>query len=192
MQPWKTLSRQTLLTIGKWLSVEKHSVQLPDGQIIDDWPWVVTPDYINVVPVMTDGRILCFRQTKYAVEGVSLAPVGGYIEPNEAPLPAAQRELLEETGCAATEWVDLGHYAVDGNRGAGVAHFFLALGAKHVQPINADDLEAQEIVYLTRAEVEASLKEFKVLGWSAIIAMALLHLEKTSLPGASDIAASAV
>ena len=79
---------------------------------------------------------------------------------------------------SATEWIALGNYAVDGNRGAGVAHLFLAKGAVKTQEINADDLEEQELVLLDRPEVEAALKAgaFKVLAWSANVALALLHL----------------
>ncbi|MBZ0284612.1 MAG: NUDIX hydrolase [Anaerolineae bacterium] len=180
MQTWKTLARRTVLTFNRWLSVESHTVELPDGQIIDEWPWVVTPDYVNVVAVMTDGRFLCFRQVKYAVEGVSLAPVGGYIEPGEDPLPAAQRELLEETGYIADEWINLGRYPVDGNRGAGAANLFLARDAREVQPINADDLEEQQIIFLSRKEIETAVRngDFKVLGWATAIALALLYLER--------------
>lgn len=177
MLSWKTLARETVLDRGNFLHVEDHIVELPDGRIIEHWPWVIMPDYINVVALTADRQFLCFRQTKYSVEGTSLAPVGGYIEPGEEPLAAAKRELLEETGYEATEWIALGHYAVDGNRGAGTAHFYLAREARHVAQRHADDLEDQQLLLLDRAEVEAALIAggFKVLPWAAIIALALLH-----------------
>ena len=157
MQPWKTLARTIAYqpNEGRWITVESHTIELPDGQIIDDWPWVVTPDYINVVLVTEAGEFVCFRQTKYAAQGESLAVVGGYLEPDEDPLEAAKREVMEETGYAATDWVALGSYAVDGNRGAGNGHLFLARNARWVQPIDADDLEEMTMLLLSRAEVEA-------------------------------------
>jgi ADP-ribose pyrophosphatase len=178
MQPWKTLSRHAILNHSKFLTVESHTVELPDGQVISDWPWLVTPDYVNVVAVTEDGQILCFRQTKYAVGGISLAPVGGYLEPGEEPLVAAQRELLEETGYEAPDWVSLGCYHVDANRGAGKANLFLALNAYRVAEPNADDLEEQKLLYLNHAEVEAALAagEFKVLPWATAVALALLRI----------------
>src|SRR5215211_882791 len=130
MQPWKVREREVILNQPPYLIVENHTVELPDGRIIPKWAWIITPDFINVVVETLDGALLCFRQTKYAVEGTSLAPVGGYLEPGEDPLAAAQRELLEETGYAASEWVALGTYAIDGNRGAGNGHLFLARGAQ--------------------------------------------------------------
>jgi ADP-ribose pyrophosphatase len=177
MQNWKCLSRRTLLKHSKYLVVESHTVELPDGQVIPDWPWLITPDFVNVAAITADDSYLCFRQTKYSVPGTSLAPVGGYLEPGEDPLGAAKRELREETGYEAPEWIALGQYSVDGNRGAGVAHLFLARGAFRVADADADDLEEQQLLLLTRNEVEMALAngEFKVLPWTTIMALALLQ-----------------
>lgn len=178
LQEWRTLSRSVLLDRSPYLVVEEHTVELPDGRVLEDWPWLVTPDFAIVVAVTPEDRFLCFRQTKYAVQGVTLAPVGGYLDAGEEPLVAARRELLEETGCRAPEWIELGHYPVDGNRGAGMAHLFLARGVYPVQPPDADDLEEQQFLTLSREEVAAALSagRFKLLPWAAAIALALLHL----------------
>lgn len=179
METWKTITRTPVLRSGdgRFLQVEHHTVQLPDGRLIENWPWVVTPDYVNVVAITTEEKFLLFRQPKYAVTGLSLATVGGYLEPGEDPLVAAQRELLEETGYQAAEWTALGQFVVDGNRGCGTAHLFLARNAVAVQAIAADDLEEQVLVEFTRNEVAAALHqgEFKVLAWGAAVALALLH-----------------
>jgi len=93
-------------------------------------PWIIIPSAAIVLAVTEDNQFLYFRQTKYAVEGTTLAPVGGMLEPNEKPLDAAKRELLEETGYESTHWVSLGSYALDPNRGIATMHLFLALEAK--------------------------------------------------------------
>jgi 8-oxo-dGTP pyrophosphatase MutT (NUDIX family) len=175
MQPWKTLSRRTVVAHSKFLTVENHTVQLPDGRVISEWPWVVLPDYVNVIAVTEGGQFLCLHQTKYAVNGTSLAAIGGYVEPGEEPLAAAKRELLEETGYKALKWVNLGSYQVDGNRGAGTAHLFLAQDASCVTQPSPDDLEEQRLVLLSRSEVHSALAagDFKVLPWVAAVALAL-------------------
>ncbi len=180
MQPWKTLSRETILDHSKYLKVENHSVELPNGRVIADWPWVITPNYINVIAITTEKQFVCFRQTKYSIESTSLAPVGGFLEPNEEPLTAAKRELQEETGYEAPNWIVLGNYAVDGNRGVATAYFFLATEAKFVGKGVSDDLEAQELLLLSHDEVKTALLagEFKVLPWAALVALALQYLER--------------
>ena len=182
MQPWKTRSRSTILNHGLYLTVENHTVELADGRVISEWPWVITPDYVNVFAVTEREEFLCFRQVKYGVEGTSLAPVGGYIEPDEDPLDAAKRELLEETGYEALDWIHLGSYRVGGNRGFAMAHLFLARGARYVTEPDADDLEEQELLRLSRSEVEAALEaaEFKVLPWATVVALALHFMRKRS------------
>lgn len=180
MQPWKTLERHVILKHNKFLTVESHTVELPDGRVIKDWPWLVMPDFVNVLALTTDQHLICFRQTKYSVDGESLAPVGGYVEPGEAPEAAARRELLEETGYEAPEWIKLGSFPIDGNRGAGMAHFFIAKAAHPVAPITADDLEEQHMVFLTLDEIKTALKQgqFKLLPWMAIISLGLQILQE--------------
>ena len=176
MKTWTTLARRIVLNHDKFLTVEMHTIQLPDAEVIEDWPWLVMPDYVIVVPITADGEILCFRQTKYSVDGLTLAPVGGYLEPGEVPLAAAKRELLEETGYQASDWLSLGSYAVDGNRGGGTAYLFLARGVERITAPDADDLEEQELVFMTQEQlIKAVLQgEFQILPWSAAIALSLL------------------
>jgi len=104
--------------------------------------------------------------------------VGGFIEPGEPPRTAARRELLEETGHTAATWTSLGRYVVDGNRGAGMAHFFLARGARLRQPPTGGDLEEQELLFLSRHEMQEALKKnkFRSLTWASIVALALNRL----------------
>jgi len=178
MKPWKTKSRQTILDQRPWLLVENHTVELPDGRLIPDWPWMITPDYVNVVAVTEDERFLCFRQVKYGVEGITLAIVGGFVEEGEEPGRAARRELLEETGYESSDWLSLGSYRVDPNRGIAMGHLYLARQVRYSTPRTADDLEEQELILLTRSEVETALAqgEFKVLAWAACLALALRQL----------------
>jgi 8-oxo-dGTP pyrophosphatase MutT (NUDIX family) len=182
MRPWKTLSRHTILDRGKFLKVEDHVIELPDGRIIDDWTWVVAPDFVNVIVITQDKKFVFFRQTKYAVEGVTLAPVGGHIEPGEDHLAAAKRELLEETGYEAATWTFFGKYPVMANRGGGTGYLYLAQDAQLVTEPDSDDLEEQELVLLDQDEVEQAIAngDFNVISWTACVALALLHLQRAS------------
>lgn len=180
IEPWKTLERKTVLRSEPWLEVESHQIQLPNGDVIDDWQWIKTPDFVNIVAVTEAGLFVCFKQQKYAVEGVTLAIVGGYVDEGENTQVAAKRELREETGLASSQWTNLGSYAIDGNRGCGKGHLFLAETCEHVGEEVQDDLEDQEKMTLSRAEVEAALLngEFGVMPWVTALALALLRMKE--------------
>ena len=181
LRPWLTVSKRTLLDRSPYLVVESHRVQLPDGQVIDDWSRVILPDSAVVIAETADLHYLCFRQTKYAIEGSSLAPIGGVLEVGERPIEGAKRELLEETGYVAEHWESLGSYVLDGSRGVRTANLFLARAARKVAEPAMDDLEDQELLLLTRTELASSLDrgEFKVMSWAGIVALVLRRISAT-------------
>ena len=183
--PWKTIDRKTTYTCKTgWLSVEEHSVQLPDGRVIAPWPWVVSSDFVLVLAITQDERFLIFRQTKYAVDVMvnqdTLAPVGGYLEPGEDPKLAALRELQEETGYQCQDLIHLSSTVIDANRGSGMGHLYFATGAKFEEKIESDDLEEQDLLLMKRDELEAALDagEFRVGVWALVVALGLRYLDR--------------
>jgi len=62
---------------------------------------------VVVLPVFPDGRILMVRQYRYSVGETLWELVAGRIDKGEKPLPAARRELLEETGYRARRFIKL-------------------------------------------------------------------------------------
>jgi 8-oxo-dGTP pyrophosphatase MutT (NUDIX family) len=60
------------------------------------------PDTAITIPVTTDGRIVMLEEQQPGRMSSIIFP-GGRIDPDEDPLKAAKRELLEETGYATDE-----------------------------------------------------------------------------------------
>ena len=65
------------------------------------------PGAVAIVPVLPNSEVLLVRQYRHAVRSDLWEIPAGKIEPGEDPLACAQRELLEETGYAATDWTSL-------------------------------------------------------------------------------------
>jgi len=121
-----------------------------------------------------------FKQKKYGLEKEYIATIGGLFNKGETALACAKRELLEETGLEAEEWVNLGRYRVQGksyigccyhlsflsamyfcvccmyavNRGGGILHAFFAKNSKLSKGKNLsnfeNDYEKQKPLKLTR------------------------------------------
>ncbi|MCB0360797.1 MAG: NUDIX hydrolase, partial [Bdellovibrionales bacterium] len=66
------------------------------------------PGAVVIVPMIADQRFIMLRQYRHALREFILEFPAGTLEPNEDPLVCAKRELIEETGYAASEWKDLG------------------------------------------------------------------------------------
>ena len=64
---------------------------------------------VAIIPLLDDGRVVMERQYRYAQEREYLEiPAGKLNTPDEDLLLAAKRELSEETGAVAKEWIYLG------------------------------------------------------------------------------------
>jgi len=61
------------------------------------------PDYASIVAFTAEGRVLCVRQYRPAVERYTLELPSGLIDSGETPAEAARRELIEETGYQAAD-----------------------------------------------------------------------------------------
>ena len=57
-----------------------------------------------------DPEVILIRQYRHAAGQFLLELPAGRIEPNEAPLAAAKREMIEETGFRAKKWIMLTKY----------------------------------------------------------------------------------
>jgi len=60
------------------------------------------PDWINVVPLTVNDEVVMIEQYRHGTNSVTLEIPGGMVDAGETPQTAAARELLEETGYAAT------------------------------------------------------------------------------------------
>ena len=132
------------------------------------------------MPLLDGDRTILARSFKLGVGTISLSLPAGYLENGEAPLAGAKRELLEETGHEAREWIPLGSYVVDGNYGSGAMHAFIAKGARKVKEPASGDHEEQELLTMPFDDAVAKLLggEVAQLATAAALGLAAIALRR--------------
>jgi len=112
-------------------------------------------DWMNVIPVTEDGRIVCVRQYRHGTEDISLEIPGGIVDDGESPIESARRELLEETGYEAAEIVEIGvvapNPAIQNNR----CHSFLAKKVRRVRKQALDATEEIDVELVDPSDIPA-------------------------------------
>jgi len=111
------------------------------------------PDWVNVLALTPEHRIVLVRQFRFGIDDFSLEIPGGVMEPGEDPLAAGLRELREETGYhgAAARLLGSVHPnpAIQSNR----CHFVLVESVMAEHPLEWDADEEIEILTLPVEEV---------------------------------------
>jgi len=92
---------------GIIVNVETDMVELSNG-FITMREVVRHPGGVCVAAVDDEGRVTLVRQYRYPFGEHLWELPAGKLEPGEEPLPAAKRELSEETGLEADRWEELG------------------------------------------------------------------------------------
>lgn len=104
--PWKKLSSKVVYE-NPWISVREDQVVTPSGSP-GIYGVVETRIATGVVALTDDNRVFLVGQYRYPLDVYSWEIPEGGSEPDESPLEAAKRELLEEAGVSALEWQQLG------------------------------------------------------------------------------------
>ena len=177
MDPWRRI-RSERLQDCRVFEVDRVAFAPPDSDDTRDFFVVDAPDWINIIPLTDDRRVVMVRQYRFGVEDFTLEIPGGMCDGDEAPIDAARREMREESGYAARAIVPLGwvhpNPAIQTNR----CHSFLARGAHLVGEPDPDPDEAFEISTVPLDDVPRLIEEAKITHSLVVAAFHLLSLHR--------------
>jgi len=145
IKPWREIDSKELLksrifTVNQSLSRSDLSGKESNFVQLD------CPDWVNIVVLTEDEQVLMIRQWRHGTKEICLEIPGGMVDPDESPLEAARRELLEETGCEAESWQQIGMVKPNPAFQTNRCFSFLAKGAKKVAEQDPDENEEIEVL----------------------------------------------
>lgn len=152
MEPWDILESRYILK-RNWMSVREDRVRLPSGLELNEFHVVEYPNWVCILCLDTDGRVVLVEQYRHGIQRSSVELPSGAMNKKEEPLEAAERELREETGYEADEWHALGKCAPNPGKQSSFAHLFVARGARRTGDQQLDSTEAIRVRLVSPAEL---------------------------------------
>jgi ADP-ribose pyrophosphatase len=194
LRPWTFLSSRLLVEtrIFKLLAECWQSPRTGEEHTFSN---VDSPDWVNVVALDTEGRMLLIRQFRFGTRTFTLEVPGGMVDPGEEPRATAERELREETGYAAARITSLGfcepNPAIFNNR----CHLFLAEGCTRQTELVLDPGEDIEVLPTPESEVFELLHTGGITHALVMVALSRyalyrrgeLRLSASTLPNAAKL-----
>jgi 8-oxo-dGTP pyrophosphatase MutT (NUDIX family) len=176
--PWTRHSRR-LAYENPWLTVWHDEVSRPDGS-----PGIYgVVHFVNlaagVVVLDNQDRILLVGQHRYTLDEWSWELPEGGVEPGEVPLDGMRRELIEETGVEAAEWLELARVHLSNSISDEAGVIYLATGLTHGEP-QPDPTEQLESRWVGFEEALAMALDGRITDALSIVGIQRVALARLS------------
>ena len=152
--PWKVLSTEIKYR-NPWITVREDQVIRPDGKP-GIYGVVETRIATGIVALTPQNEVYLVGQYRYPMEEYSWEIVEGGSDEGEDPLVTAKRELEEEAGIVASEWIQLGEeYHLSNCHSNERGYLYLARGLREVakRPEGTEVLQIKKVPFLKLLEM---------------------------------------
>ena len=155
--PWRRTGSRTVHR-DRWVHLRAEAWVTAAGTVLDPWYRLDWADWVNVVALTPDDRLVLVRQFRPGAGDAILELPGGMMEPEETdPVAAARREFTEETGYDAAAFRAVAALRNDPAHAGNRVHVILAEGAVPAGPQRLDHGEEIAVEPLPVGEVLAAL-----------------------------------
>ena len=157
VQPWRRIDGQVIANYRIFRMADETYAR-PDGAGEFGFYVILSDDWVNVVPVTPEGKVVLIRQWRAGSDEVAIEVPGGLVDPGEDPLDSAGRELEEETGYRCEKVVRTGRLRPNPAIQRNFLHTFLAIGARPHGPPRLEEREDIETFEATWSEIDAMIR----------------------------------
>ena len=163
---------------GHVVHLYKDTVTLPNGKSATR-ETIRHIGAVAVVPMTDDGKVIVERQFRYPLGRViTEIPAGKLDSKSEDRLAAAKRELEEETGYTAEEWIELGDYCPAAAYCDEIITLYLAKGLQKGMR-NLDEDEFLNIRAVDLNELVEEIMQGKIVdGKTQVAILKVYHMQK--------------
>lgn len=176
--PWTVLLTRPIYD-NPWINVVEHEVLTPQGR-----PGIYGIVHIKslatgVVAIDEKGQVVLVGQYRFALKSYSWELPEGGSKPGETPMEAIQRELAEETGLIARDWLHLQTMHLSNSVTDEVAEAFLAWNLEEgiAEPDETEDIKVRRVPFAEAYEMVMSGAITDAITVGAILKTRLLAQE---------------
>lgn len=159
-----------------WCKIAKDEVELPNGNNIK-FSFVEMNQGVTVLPIDNEGKVICIRQYRHPFGDFLWELPAGVIDQGENPIEAANRELSEEIGYIASEWIDLGNFYPSPGSTSEVINLFVAKKLEYAGQ-NLEETEQIEIHHIEWSSFLRMVSNGEIKHGGALAAVARFLLVK--------------
>ena len=158
---WKTISSEVAFKANIFRYVKLKSESPTTGKI-GDFDIVQCMNWVNIVAVTKDKKIVFVKQYRHGTDQVTVELPGGAVDMGEDHRVGAERELREETGYTSTNWQHIGRVAANPAFMSNYCDTYLALDAECTHKQDFDPFEEIEVYLRDLKDVRDMVKSGEI------------------------------
>lgn len=133
---WKKITEESY-TAG-YRKLLRRKYRLPSGKV-DDFDIYNDGDSVAAIVFTSENKVVALRHFRPGPEKIFVELIGGFVEPNESPLHAVQREVLEEVGFKGEPiFIGTSYFSA---YNTGKKHIFIVFNSQKVQDPHPETTE---------------------------------------------------